>query len=451
MRFLSIQSSVAYGHVGNSRGDLPAAAARPRGLAGAHGALLQPHRVRRVARAAARPRRRARGDRRASPSAACSATCDAVLSGYQGGRAVGEVVLDAVALVKAANPAAVYCCDPVMGDVGRGCSSTRRSRRVHARAASCRRPTSITPNQFELDFLTGTSTRTRSPSTLDVGRRRPRPRPVDRAGHRRSCDRDGPEDTIDMVAVTDDGAWTVRTPLLPIKANGSGDLTAALFIAHLAETGSRRRGAGAYDLVGVRRARGDAGVRRARAADRRRPGRDRPPGAASSRSSRSAEPPRLARPASGGAHSDRRSVDARTRTVRGSSQPAPRWRPGHARSPRRRTTPTFRTRGADAARRRRLLAAAVTVRGARRPWPADRRSARSPAPTRTGPTLMSRPVVPTEPKPTTCPSKPGTPRFRALQRPWRRIGSTGDPSIAEPRDRNRTRDISLYKSKRSTV
>ena len=41
-----------------------------------------------------------------------------------------------------------------------------------------------------------------------------------------------------MLAVTDDGAWTVRTPRLPMKANGSGDLTAALFTAHLRETGS---------------------------------------------------------------------------------------------------------------------------------------------------------------------------------------------------------------------
>ena len=78
-------------------GGLPAAAARPRGLAGAHRALLQPHRVRRVARPAARPGRRPRCDRRASTTAGCSAQCDAVLSGYQGDPAVGAVILDAVA------------------------------------------------------------------------------------------------------------------------------------------------------------------------------------------------------------------------------------------------------------------------------------------------------------------------------------------------------------------
>jgi pyridoxine kinase len=54
-----------------------------------------------------------------------------------------------------------------------------------------------------------------------------------------SVDREGSaEDTIEMLAVTGDGAWLVQTPRLPMKANGSGDITAALFTAHLHETGS---------------------------------------------------------------------------------------------------------------------------------------------------------------------------------------------------------------------
>ena len=47
-----------------------------------------------------------------------------------------------------------------------------------------------------------------------------------------------PSDTIEMMAVTEDGAWLVQTPRLPMKANGSGDVTAALFTAHLHDTGS---------------------------------------------------------------------------------------------------------------------------------------------------------------------------------------------------------------------
>ena len=66
---------------------------------------------------------------------------DAVLSGYQGGEDIGDVILDAVARVKAANPAATYTCDPVMGNAdGRAASCTRRSRCCSA-SGWCRRPT----------------------------------------------------------------------------------------------------------------------------------------------------------------------------------------------------------------------------------------------------------------------------------------------------------------------
>ena len=43
--------------------------------------------------------------------------------------------------------------------------------------------------------------------------------------------------TIEMLAVTDDGAWIAQTPRIPMKANGSGDVTAALFTAHYGATG----------------------------------------------------------------------------------------------------------------------------------------------------------------------------------------------------------------------
>ena len=47
---------------------------------------------------------------------------------------------------------------------------------------------------------------------------------------------DQPDDTLEMIAVTTDGVWSVRTPRLAFHANGSGDVTAALFSAHLLET-----------------------------------------------------------------------------------------------------------------------------------------------------------------------------------------------------------------------
>ena len=79
---------------------------------------------------------------------------DVVLSGYQGGAGIADVIIDAVARVKAANPAAIYSCDPVMGNAKSGCFVARDPRA----AAREGRPGAdiITPNQFELGFLTGT-------------------------------------------------------------------------------------------------------------------------------------------------------------------------------------------------------------------------------------------------------------------------------------------------------
>src|SRR6266481_741230 len=48
------------------------------------------------------------------------AKCDALLTGYVGDAALADVVLDTARKVRAANPKAVWCCDPVLGDVDTG-------------------------------------------------------------------------------------------------------------------------------------------------------------------------------------------------------------------------------------------------------------------------------------------------------------------------------------------
>ena len=146
----------------------------------------------------------------------------------------GEAILGAVTLVKARNPAAVYCCDPVIGDVGRGTfvqpgiPELIRDRVLPAAQI-------ITPNAYELEVLTGRKT-----SDLESV--------LAAAEAAREC---GPEivlvtsvqasvavaDTIDMVLLTADGAWSVTTPALPQAFDGAGDLTAALFLAQLLDSG----------------------------------------------------------------------------------------------------------------------------------------------------------------------------------------------------------------------
>ncbi len=156
--------------------------------------------------------------------------CDAVLSGYQGAEDVGSVILDAVATVKERNPEAIYFCDPVMGDVGRGffvrpgIPEFMRDRVVPAADV-------ITPNQFELGFLADTETSTLDDVLLAADKVRetgPGTVLVTSVLHDET-----PEDSLDMVVVSGDGAWTVRTPRLPINPPGAGDLTAAVFLANL--------------------------------------------------------------------------------------------------------------------------------------------------------------------------------------------------------------------------
>jgi len=234
VQILSIQSSVAYGHVGNSAAVFPLQRlghevwpvvtvhfSNHTGYGAWRGPLLDPADVREVIAGI--------DDRGAL------AGVDAVLSGYQGDPAVGAVILDAVARVKELNPDAVYCCDPVMGDVGRG-MFVRPGIPEYLRDTVVPRADILTPNHFELDFLVGrpTSTLAEIVDAVDELRERgPRDVLVTSVVHG-----EVPEGRIDVLAVSDDGAWAVETPLLPIAPNGCGDVTAALYLAHLRATGS---------------------------------------------------------------------------------------------------------------------------------------------------------------------------------------------------------------------
>jgi pyridoxine kinase len=171
------------------------------------------------------------------------ARCDAVLSGYQGAEDVGAVVLDAVARVKAVNPDAVYCCDPVMGDTGRG-FFVRPGIPEFMRDEVVPAADIATPNHFELDFLTGREDRTTTMADVlaavdDLRAIGPRTVLVTSLVHDGMSD-----DTVELLAADDTGAWLVSTPLLPLSVNGAGDLTAALFLAHLLETGSAAKALG---------------------------------------------------------------------------------------------------------------------------------------------------------------------------------------------------------------
>lgn len=166
--------------------------------------------------------------------------CGAVLSGYMGSEGTVAAVVDAVRRVRAANPEALYACDPVMGDVGRGVFVRPELPDLIA-AQAIPEADIVTPNQFELELLTGRTLDTLE-HALDAARAL---RERMRAGGPRvvlltSLVRSGaPGESIETLVVTDDGAWLCRTPLLPLDPprNGTGDAIAALFLGQYLKTG----------------------------------------------------------------------------------------------------------------------------------------------------------------------------------------------------------------------
>jgi pyridoxine kinase len=223
---LSVQSRVAYGHVGN------AAAIFPLQCLGIEAWALDT-----VAFSNHTGHGRWRGEVVAAETVATLfegiadlgvlPSIDAVLSGYIGTAETGAVLLDIVRRVKAENPRALFCCDPVIGDTDTG-SYVRDGVAEFFRDAALTLADIVTPNRFELEFLTGRTigSLAEAAETARILR-----------GHGPDIvlvtSLDAVPDHLTMLACGPDSAWAVETPRLPVMLNGCGDVTAALFLGRL--------------------------------------------------------------------------------------------------------------------------------------------------------------------------------------------------------------------------
>ncbi|HEY0911293.1 MAG TPA: pyridoxal kinase PdxY [Bradyrhizobium sp.] len=227
MSVISIQSQVAYGHVGNSAAVFPMQV---------HGIDVIAVPTTLLSNRPGYPTIRGRVLDAAVvvdlllgvEERGAIETCQMILSGYLGSAEIATVVADFVARAKTRSPALLYCCDPVLGDRDRGLF-------VHAdipplvRDLLCPLADIITPNHFEFEWLCGTKAHTtgqmiaqaqgllaRGPSTIVVT----------------SAElSDTPDGQIETLAVERSQSWRVRTPKLAISPSGTGDLFAALFSA----------------------------------------------------------------------------------------------------------------------------------------------------------------------------------------------------------------------------
>lgn len=234
MAILSIQSHVAFGHVGNSAAVFPLQRlgfdvwpvhtvqySNHPGYGHFAGRVLGAAHVAEVL----------------GGLAACGVlrNCDAVLSGYLGEAAIGAAVLDGLAAVRRANPDALYLCDPVMGDTGAG-FYVRDGVPEFLRDRAVPRADIVTPNVFELAYLAGGPVDSLA-DALAAARRvlglGPSVVLVTSLRHAAT-----PTDRIEMLAVKATGAWHLATPLVPFRTapNGAGDAVAALFLGHYLRT-----------------------------------------------------------------------------------------------------------------------------------------------------------------------------------------------------------------------
>jgi pyridoxine kinase len=231
---LSIQSWVSFGHVGNAAAVFPLQRlgfevwaihtvqfSNHTGYGKWSGMVFSPEHVADIVQGMA--------------DCGALAQCDAVLSGYMGSAATADAILNAITRVREANPKALYCCDPVMGDVEGGLYVRPEIPEV-IKTKIISRADIVTPNQFEVELLTGKKVKTLHDA-------------LEAAHHLRSLLRpqglrivlltslfreDALNDQIETLAVHETGAWLVSTPLIPLEPsrNGTGDAVAALFLGH---------------------------------------------------------------------------------------------------------------------------------------------------------------------------------------------------------------------------
>ena len=234
MNILSIQSHVAYGHVGNSAAVFPLQRigievwpvhtvqfSNHTGYGAWRGRVFSGETIRMTVQGI--EERGVLGE------------CDGVLSGYLGSPDTGEAVLDSVARVKTANPAARYCCDPVIGNAGRGIF-VRRGIPELIKERLLPVADIVTPNQFELEYLACRTTATMADLAAAIDAVHALgPRVVLVTSLHTGVT---PPDCLDLVVSDGSDRYRLRTPQLPIVVNGAGDAIAALFLAHLMSSGS---------------------------------------------------------------------------------------------------------------------------------------------------------------------------------------------------------------------
>lgn len=142
----------------------------------------------------------------------------AILTGYLGEPAQAKSIARLIEAVRIANPAALYVCDPVIGDIGGLYVPKETATAIRDRLLPL--ADMATPNRFELQWLVRGEEQSIYQSARSLGP------PVVLVT---SIDT---EDGTGNVLVAPDQCLIASHKVIADPPNGLGDLTAALFLAH---------------------------------------------------------------------------------------------------------------------------------------------------------------------------------------------------------------------------
>lgn len=143
---------------------------------------------------------------------------DAVLTGYIGAPEQATVILDAVARIKAANPEAMFVCDPVLGDEGKTYVSDAVADAVLG--GLCAHADWLTPNLFELGLIAGKPLEGLA-AARDAAKRLGKPV---------LCSSIRTAIGLGNLLAAPTGDWFCETARLPRAPKGAGDLLSALYV-----------------------------------------------------------------------------------------------------------------------------------------------------------------------------------------------------------------------------
>ena len=253
----SIQSAVAYGHVGNSAAVFPlqrlgfdvwpvntVQLGHHPGYGRFSGYIVEPERLALIVE----------GVLEQAPLADCAG----LLSGYLGDAATVDLVIRAREVIRSQRPDLVYLLDPVIGDDGPGVF-VREAVPAAIKGRLLPLADIITPNRFELALLSGVevtdlaTARRAAMSLLGLG-----PKVVVATGLRLL---DYP-DHLCIMALAHDQGWLVPTPRLDQHFSGTGDAFSALVLGHFLKaqdlkTALERAASAIFTLVETTAGRGD--------------------------------------------------------------------------------------------------------------------------------------------------------------------------------------------------